>query len=344
MRRALIGVTTSAVLVLMASTISIGQQPQPAPEPPDIVHGKIFQGPEGFPPPLPPNFLFVSSEVGFAGKVVKGAPYSAEAVTETIQTLGDGNRIVNKTTSVLYRDNEGRTRREQALRAIGGFASGVEPVQTIFISDPVAGVSYSLDSRNNVAYKTVPLKLEQKLFRAGTPAVGTEPLMQKFELKIESKKGPSGVGTVFTAPVPGPEGEQFMIRTDSGSVGYVMNRRKTGEDPHAVKESLGRQMVEGVEADGTRVTITIPAGEIGNDRPIQVVSEHWYSPELQVIVMSRHSDPRVGETTYRLTNINRTEPAKSLFEVPAGYTVSEGLPGLFKQAPVTVKKKMANPE
>ena len=92
------------------------------------------------------------------------------------------------------------------------------------------------------------------------------------------------------------------------------------------KESLGKQTIEGVEAEGTRETFTIGAGEIGNEQPIQVVSERWYSPELQTVVMSRHSDPRFGETTFRLTNINRSEPARSLFEVPADYTVKEGPP------------------
>jgi hypothetical protein len=91
----------------------------------------------------------------------------------------------------------------------------------------------------------------------------------------------------------------------------------------AKKESLGTQMIEGVQAEGTRATVTIPAGEIGNEQPINIVSERWYSPELQVVVMSRHSDPRMGETTYRLTNINRTEPAKSLFEIPSDYSLQE---------------------
>jgi hypothetical protein len=80
-------------------------------------------------------------------------------------------------------------------------------------------------------------------------------------------------------------------------------------------------MVEGVEAEGSRTTITIAAGQIGNDLPINIVSEQWYSPELQLLLMTRHSDPRTGETTYRLTNVNRAEPDRSLFEVPGDYTV-----------------------
>ncbi len=95
------------------------------------------------------------------------------------------------------------------------------------------------------------------------------------------------------------------------------------EKPEVKTESLGTQTIEGVPAEGTRRTFTIPAGKFGNDQPIQIVSESWYSAELQTIVLSKHSDPRMGEHTYRLTNINRSEPAKSLFEVPADYTVTE---------------------
>ena len=90
-------------------------------------------------------------------------------------------------------------------------------------------------------------------------------------------------------------------------------------------EQLGKQTIEGVEAEGQRATITIPAGEIGNEQPILIVSETWYSPELQVTVMSRHSDPRMGETVYRLTGINRAEPSHLLFEVPADYTIKEAV-------------------
>jgi hypothetical protein len=88
-------------------------------------------------------------------------------------------------------------------------------------------------------------------------------------------------------------------------------------------EELGKQMVEGVEAEGTRSTFTIPAGEIGNERPINVVTETWYSPELQTVVMRRHTDPRIGETVYRLTNISRSEPSRSLFELPSDYILKE---------------------
>ena len=88
-----------------------------------------------------------------------------------------------------------------------------------------------------------------------------------------------------------------------------------------VTESLGVQLIEGVPAEGTRTLMTIPAGQIGNERPIEVISERWYSPDLEVLLYSRHVDPRYGETTYRLSNIVRTEPAASLFEVPPDFTL-----------------------
>lgn len=111
----------------------------------------------------------------------------------------------------------------------------------------------------------------------------------------------------------GPHGDFFEKR---------LRARKAGDNVKT--ESLGTQVIEGVPAEGTRLTRTIPAGQIGNDKPIEIISERWYSPDLQMLVMSRRSDPRFGETTYKLTNIQRTEPAASLFEVPSDYTVKEG--------------------
>jgi hypothetical protein len=88
--------------------------------------------------------------------------------------------------------------------------------------------------------------------------------------------------------------------------------------------SLGTQMIGGVSAEGTRITRTIPAGEIGNQKPIVITIEKWYSTDLQETVMTKRSDPRMGETVFQLTNVQRTEPAATMFQVPADYTVSQG--------------------
>ena len=98
------------------------------------------------------------------------------------------------------------------------------------------------------------------------------------------------------------------------------------------REELGTQVVEGVPATGTRTTTTIPAGAIGNEQPLLIVSEQWFSPELKVLVLTKHSDPRTGETIYRLTNILQTEPTRSLFEVPADYTLRDSL--IRRQSPM----------
>lgn len=237
------------------------------------------------------GFQFVSAGIENPGKVVKGAPYSAEEITETTQTLADGNRISHKITSQVYRDTEGRTRTERTMNQIGPWASAGEPVTTVFINDPVAGKHYILDPRSRTAHAT------------GIHAPGMP--------------GPEMSDTFFAAvPAPGA-GAGTMI------VGGLSKRMSS----EARVESLGKQTVEGIEAEGTRTITEIPAGEIGNERPIQTVSERWYSSELQTYVLTRRTDPRIGETTFRLTNIRRDEPAPSLFEVPADYTVQEGKAG-----------------
>src|SRR5882724_10237759 len=338
--------------LIVVSAVSFAQERQAAPERDVVIKTeRIFQGPEG-PPPPGDTFVFMSSEVNFEGKPVKGAPYSAQAVTEATQTLGDGNRIVNKVTSLLYRDGEGRTRREQTLKLIGGVGEGGEPLQTIFINDPVAKVSYALDSRSHVAHKSTPFHFERMPLPAGVQTGTSGADKEKFKVRVEQGSGEGGVIVTRSAPMPGPplagapgpEGEQFGLRTEGGFGNFVYVRKDKDPNHNVVKESLGKQLFDGVEAEGTRTTFTIPAGEIGNDRPIEVVSERWYAPELQLVVMSRHSDPRAGETIYRLTNISRDEPAKALFEVPGGYTIKEGFGGPPPGALPMRMRKPGSPE
>jgi hypothetical protein len=125
--------------------------------------------------------------------------------------------------------------------------------------------------------------------------------------------------------LPEPPNRADFVRKD-----VRQGERGPEHDPEAQKEvvttSLGTQTIGGVPAQGTRYTRTIPAGEIGNTKPIVIVSERWYSPELQTVVMTKRSDPRSGETTFQLTNIQRQEPAATMFQVPSDYTVTQGPP------------------
>jgi len=304
------------LLVLLGTGSVFGQQKQTTVDHEMVFEGAV-QGPEGGMPPPGDTFFFVASEMSFDGKLTKGAPYSAQSVTETTQTLGDGNRIVNKFTSAIYRDSEGRTRREQTLKAFGPFANAAEPLQTIFISDPVAGACYALDSRTHVAHKSQPFHMEHGFMTGPHPfgpnvAIGQQAGILK--LKTPESGSTEGPGTVAVSKLKPP------LQGGDVQFGY---KREFSSANNAVKESLGKQTIEGVEAEGTRMTLTIPAGEIGNERPIEIVDEHWYSDQLQTMVMTRHSDPRSGEMVYRLTNITRNEPDHSLFEVPADYTIKE---------------------
>ncbi|MEO8131011.1 MAG: hypothetical protein ABI822_28185 [Bryobacteraceae bacterium] len=233
---------------------------------------------------------FLSTEMSFEGGLVKGAPYSAEAVTETTQLLGDGNRITRKTTASLYRDSEGRTRREQSLPAIGPWATSGTPPVNVFINDPVSGVNYILDSNSKTARKVVPGKFT----------------------RVADGRGVAGVAGVAAAGMTFSKGEMVHSVTSQASVA-----------PQVKDEKLPSRLIEGVQAEGSRTTFTIPAGEVGNERPIDVVSERWYSPELKTVIMSSNNDPRMGETVYSLKGLQRAEPSRSLFEVPADYTISD---------------------
>jgi hypothetical protein len=225
------------------------------------------QGPR--PPFGSPGVRFLGAEPGRPGQVVKGSPYSAEVSTEITQTLPDGNKIHQVTSERVYRDSEGRTRREPSLSGVGLSAPGGGGVQLAFIDDPIAGARYVLDLGKRTATKMA-----------------------------------------WRQPPP-----------DTPSNRPALSRPA---NPNRKVESLGRQTIAGVAADGTRTTETIPAGQIGNTLPIQVVTERWYSPDLQTVVLQKRSDPRSGDYLYQWTNIIRAEPPSTLFVVPSDFPLTQG--------------------
>jgi hypothetical protein len=257
------------------------------------------------------TFFYVGSEMAFETGVVKGAPYSGQGVTTFTQTLSDGNHINRTTTSQLYRDSEGRTRREETIGAIGPWASGGEPIQMIHINDPVAGTSFMLNPKDRTASKMV-IKINTTV-KPGVAVVGGSGTSAGAVAGTSINMSSGAVAMHMPPPHPGAPGMAVHMPVD-----HMMTAK--GE---VTKESLGTQEIEGIQAEGTRMTVTIPAGQIGNEQPIQVISERWYSPDLQVVVMTRHSDPRTGEEVYKLTNVNRSEPSHQLFEIPADYTIKE---------------------
>ena len=218
-------------------------------------------------------------------EIVKGAPYSAEVVNESSQTLSDGNRILRRTTTRVFRDNEGRTRRETD-RTVGH--------QSITISDPVAGSSWMLDADSRTA-RQVPLA--PRLYTASV-----DQGLAVFRL--------NGMNEIVTFSPFGT--------TAPGGV------RMFEADAQHTEERLSPRTIEGLRVEGVRKTQTIAAGAIGNERPIVVTTEEWTSPDLKVLVLSEHSDPRIGTTTYKLVGVSRAEPAAALFQVPSDYTTVTG--------------------
>ena len=286
-------------------------------------------------------------------KIVKNSPFSAEAVSESVQTLGDGNRIIRSSTSRLYRSAEGRFRREGSSMSGGSLGTYFEMQPSIMILDPVNGFRYSLNSSARTARSTtlrpsgiqiagslltgvtVPLarattdKARAELDAAKGQLADKAATLREIETVVAAQRNALEAGGVTMAsPAIAPaiaaqiDAERATaVFTPSPNVVVAGSFSGSGELIKPEVQQLGTQNIEGVEAEGTRTVTTIPAGKIGNERPIEIVYETWYSKELQMIIYSKHSDPRFGEQTYRLTNINRSEPDPSLFTVPADYKI-----------------------
>jgi len=272
----------AGLIISFASALSVGaalaQEAAPQPPPQFMLQAGVPE--EGGPPgAFGERIELLGFEGMHPGKVVTGAPFSGTATSETTQTLPDGTIIHRITTSKLYRDGQGRSRREVTFSGFGPLAASGKTHTMVMISDPGAGVHYMLNTEQKVAHK------------------------------------------------------MNMRSHDGGGPGKNGPREPKMNGAELTKESLGPQLIKGVNADGTdlktevtSVTHTIPKERIGNDRDIKVVFESWYSPDLQMVVKSTRTDPRFGTTTYIMTNVQHAEPAAALFTVPSDYTVKEGGP------------------
>ena len=249
------------------------------------------------------TYEFVATHGSHEGKVVKNAPYSAEGKTETSRVLADGTKITRTSKTRIYRDSEGRTRREIELNSVGPWSAEGGSTVTVTINDPT-------HERVYVTHRTTGEDEDVNVFHAA----------HDFDIEHHNpdgdrhisiiKKKLSGGETLVEETISGPGPRGAAITPHSGHVlGSI-----EGKDTRT--ESMGQRTIEGVMAEGTRTTSVIPEGKIGNDRPITITSERWYSPELQAVVLRETKDPMSGDVTYRLTNIIRAEPDPSLFEEP----------------------------
>ena len=301
----------------------------------------------------------VSEDAKSSEKTIQNAPFSADSVTESVQILWDGTKIVRKMSSKLYRDNEGRFRREDSRMQLGVPGQNVEIAESIRIVDPVGGVKYMLDVKDrrykkSETKKKFELNLDSKFklikeneWNVKKEVIAERQAQQKArqnekeaerQAKEKEKQAENKVKQVESSihqtenVTRVDEGVQRIENTVEGDGKRVpvynpgdnkppekLSPNDDKKGPMSKNEALGTQTIEGVTVEGTRTTTTIPVGTIGNDRDINIVYEKWYSKELQMTVFSKHSDPRFGEQTYRLSNISRKNPAISLFTPPADY-------------------------
>ncbi|MCU1296195.1 MAG: hypothetical protein JWO91_473 [Acidobacteriaceae bacterium] len=328
MRRKMVESTLSLVsLLLLAAGLASGQtelQPPTAvgtlPPPGARVNQVSVNGDNAV------GFSFVAAEP-VSTKVVKGAPYSAEATIESTQTLSDGNRIVHRQKVHLYRDSEGRTRREETLAAIGPWAAQGTPATIVTIQDPKSGAAYVLDTQNKTAQRLPgPMGMPPRFGTArggvtsGGPVLvtrsGTNENSERDEMYMPIIADGNAVAT-SPMRVEGP-GVSSRGEVASFGPGFVPAQ---GDPIDKKVSSLGREEIAGVPASGTRTSITIPANAIGNEQPLTIVNEKWLSQELQIVLRTKESDPRFGETAYEVTTLDRGEPSHALFTVPTDYKV-----------------------
>jgi hypothetical protein len=229
-----------------------------------------------------------------------GAPYSAEETNTTTQTLFDGNRIVNTSTTKVYRDSQGRTRVERTLGNIGAVPAG-QPSVSVTINDPVAGVHYSLDSASRTAFKSST--------GSGNEAGVTTARLKKLQDEMQIST------TTMTKARTAEPGTFTFTTAANGTVAFKSSGKR---------EDLGASNIAGVPVTGSKTTTVIPAGTMGNDRDITISDERWYSPDLKMNIMTKHSDPRMGETVFQVNNLTRSNPDPSLFQVPSDYQIKEG--------------------
>jgi len=218
---------------------------------------------------------------------IAGAPFTADATTEFSQILSDGNRIERRFTTSLARDGKGRTRSEQDVAMLGPLV--VLEKGTNWKTSPAAAAAPSEPPRFTVINDPVD-RVTYTL----------------DERSKEARRSPSKSATAQFIEVQKLNDKLINVRGGGNAV---------------VVESLGMRQIEGVSAEGTRMTTTIPAGQIGNLNPINVVTERWIAKDLQMAILMTRRDPRSGDTVYRLTNIVRAEPPPDLFTVPSDYRI-----------------------
>ncbi|HEX4576977.1 MAG TPA: hypothetical protein VH117_06475 [Edaphobacter sp.] len=231
-------------------------------------------------------------------------PYTATQKVSLVQKLVDGTTISRVNTTTEARDSQGRTMQQTS----GGEMQGQSITHTI-VMDPVAHTQTIWMSQGKQATRIHMPDLHGVVQQSGPIAVGLV-------------SGSMGVGSNASF--------SQMIQTGGSAAAPGMTGTVTVPGtvhPARQVEKLCSRNIAGVYAEGTKITITYPAGSFGNDRPIITTHETWMSPDLKLLMLSINDDPRSGTHTTEVTNLDRAEPSPALFQVPEGYTIKDQYPG-----------------
>ncbi len=325
---------------------------------------------------------FSSSAAGFttfSRAPVKNAPYSAEVISEKVQVLRDGNQITHRTTSLAYRDSAGRTRQEardekgdvrtiQINDAVDGSRYVLSPSRKlatkIALDKDIAKRVEEIREKARAAAKadgraviiergnpgeTIVVKRMDGLSKAGKNEVREETTVNVVRIGGDTDVAVNKDGKKFTYKLGtggdhlGPAMAELARLGTPGPLGTLGHSIQDARwAARATKTELGSREFDGVRADGKRTTYTIPAGEVGNKNPITVTSESWFSPDLQVTVYSIQSDPRTGDSIYRLANVKRIEQPLSLFRVPEDFAIRDAR-SIAVPAPPVPPTPLTNP-
>lgn len=242
----------------------------------------------------------------YAMQAIKGAPYSGEEASESVQTLADGTHITRKIPGrKIWRDADGRTRSERSM--FFGRDGADSPV-LIEIDDPVAGYRYTLEIDRRIAHRVAVAQLST--MPAGAPVPNTNMRVGAMIASVPPPAVAAARAAIFNTSGASPHNAVYKQMAPMG-----------GQASDMKAERLGTRSFDGVLCEGNRMTVTIPVNAQDNDRPIVTTNESWFSPELKIQIFSKNSDPRSGENTFRITNLSRNQPDPNLFAVPPDYTV-----------------------
>jgi len=242
---------------------------------------------------------------------VQNLPYTVTKKSTSLQKLADGTSLTRSSTTTEARDSQGRT----LIENVSDQPNNPHHITSYILDDPAA--------RTHCMWMS-PGKEATCMHIPGARGGTSAPLRPAQPSGASNSNRPAIVSSMGS-------GSGVVIgSTGSFVTAEVSGGPATGADPERrpsmQRENLPPKTVNGIYAEGVRITQTYPIGYFGNDRPIVVVNETWTSTDLKIVVLTTSDDPRTGIRTTEVTNVDRSEPDPALFQVPEGYTIRDRSP------------------